>query len=91
MDSVIFFSSFHSSRNRYSTHTVVLGGTHQENNSDTNVNDDDKQFIYDGCIRLNASIKRAEIIMDKVGLRPGRTQVRLEHDVYITGLATPSD
>lgn len=68
----------------YSMYNVLLGGTHQENNDNTNVNIDDTRFIYDGCVRLNASIKHAQIIKEQVGLRPGRTQVRLERDVFST-------
>lgn len=65
-------------------HTIILGGTHQVNDYNTNVNADDRKFIYDGCIRMNASIKRAEIVKDMVGLRPGRSQVRLECNTVTT-------
>lgn len=64
--------------------TIVLGGTHQENNHSLNVDVNDKRSIYDGCVRLNASLKRAEIVADKVGLRPARTEVRLERETYTT-------
>lgn len=64
--------------------TVVLGGTHQENDYNSNVNDDDRRFIYDGCIKLIPSIKRAEIEIERVGLRPGRSEVRVERDIFIT-------
>lgn len=78
-DDWIFFLFLYRSMN-----TVVLGGTHQENDYNTNVNDDDTHFIYDGCIKLIPSIKRAEIVMEKVGLRPGRSSVRLERDIFTT-------
>lgn len=67
-----------------SIHTIVLGGTHQLNDYNRNVDAGDRKFIYEGCIALNASIKRAEIIKEMVGLRPGRNQVRLERDTYTT-------
>lgn len=64
--------------------TVILGGTHQVDDYNQNVDADDRRFIYDGCIKLNASIKRAEIINEMVGLRPGRNHVRLERDTFVT-------
>lgn len=65
-------------------HTIILGGTHQLNDYNTTVDADDRKFIYEGCIKMNASIKRAEIISEMVGLRPGRSQVRLERDIFTT-------
>lgn len=62
--------------------TVVLGGTHQENDYNTNVNDDDTHFIYDGCAKLIPSIKRGTVCAEKVGLRPGRNRVRLEPNLF---------
>lgn len=64
--------------------TIILGGTHQVNDYNTNVDAGDRKFIYEGCIRMNASIKRAEIVKEMVGLRPGRSQVRLERDTFTT-------
>ena len=78
------FSFFFSLSLYHSMNTVVLGGTHQENDYNVNVNDDDTHFIYDGCIKLIPSIKRAEIAMEKVGLRPARNRVRLEHNIFTT-------
>lgn len=63
---------------------MILGGTHQEGDYNTAVNEDDKKFIHDGCIRINKSIKRAPIVNEMVGLRPGRSSVRLERDQYTT-------
>lgn len=67
-----------------SINTVILGGTHQVNDYNINVDIDDKNFIFNGCVKLNPTIKRAEIVMDKVGLRPGRDKVRLEREVFKT-------
>lgn len=64
--------------------TVILGGTHQVNDYNTNVDVDDRRFIYDGCMKLNPAIKGADIIVEKVGLRPGRNRVRIEQDVFNT-------
>ncbi|XP_031626003.1 D-aspartate oxidase [Contarinia nasturtii] len=65
-------------------HTIILGGTHQADDYNRKVSATDRQFIYDGCVQLNASIKRAEIVKEMVGLRPGRSQVRLERDTFTT-------
>lgn len=35
----------------------VLGGTHQENDWNTNVNPIDSQFIWDGCVKLAPMLK----------------------------------
>lgn len=67
-----------------SIHTIILGGTHQLNDYNRNVDAGDRKFIYEGCIGMNASIKRAEIVKEMVGLRPGRNQLRLERDTYTT-------
>lgn len=49
-----------------------------------NVSAEDRRHIFEGCLKLNPSVKHAEIVKDMVGLRPGRTEVRLERDVHIT-------
>lgn len=58
--------------------TVILGGTHQENNYNTNVCPRDKEFITSGCASILPGLQNAEHLFDWVGLRPGRRQVRLE-------------
>uniref|UniRef100_A0A1A9X595 FAD dependent oxidoreductase domain-containing protein n=1 Tax=Glossina brevipalpis TaxID=37001 RepID=A0A1A9X595_9MUSC len=58
--------------------TVVLGGTHQENNFNTSVCSKDKKFILDGCKHIIPALNDAQHLYDWVGLRPGRTSVRLE-------------
>lgn len=65
-------------------HTVVLGGTSQENNYNMSVVAADRRHILEGCAKLNPLVKDAEIVKDMVGLRPGRTEVRLERDVFVT-------
>lgn len=65
-------------------HTIILGGTHQADDYNRKVSAGDSKFIYEGCVKLNASIKRAEIVKEMVGLRPGRSQVRLERDTFTT-------
>lgn len=65
-------------------HTVILGGTHQENDYNTNVDVDDRKFIREGCYRLMPSMRQAEIANEMVGLRPGRSEVRLKYDTFTT-------
>ncbi|XP_055608509.1 D-aspartate oxidase-like [Uranotaenia lowii] len=60
------------------TETVVLGGTHQMNDFNRTRNLEDSKFILDGCERMMPSLKRATKIKEWVGLRPGRSSVRLE-------------
>ncbi|XP_030386400.1 D-aspartate oxidase [Scaptodrosophila lebanonensis] len=60
------------------TDTVVLGGTHQERDYNTQVCPQDKQFIINGCRQLVPGLANAQHLFDWVGLRPGRRQLRLE-------------
>ncbi|KAJ3664524.1 hypothetical protein Zmor_000083 [Zophobas morio] len=57
---------------------VILGGTHQEDDFSTEVSDDDKKFIFDGCVKYIPSLKHAPVWKHQAGLRPSRDQVRLE-------------
>ncbi|XP_014484369.1 PREDICTED: tubulin polyglutamylase TTLL13-like [Dinoponera quadriceps] len=57
---------------------VVLGGTHQENDYDCTVREEDSERIHAGCCRVMPSLKAAQISRAWVGLRPGRPRVRLE-------------
>lgn len=54
------------------------------NDYNTVVNESDTKFIYEGCAQMIPSIKNAKIIDEMVGLRPGRSYVRLEQDTYTT-------
>lgn len=63
---------------------MVLGGKHQENDYNKEIDANDRAFIHEGCTKLNPSLKHAEIVRDTVGLRPGRSQVRLERDIFTT-------
>lgn len=70
----------------YSVETVVLGGTHQENDFDRNVSNNDSKFIWDNCVRMVPSIGNAKIDIEWVGLRPGRSCVRLESTTIETSI-----
>ncbi|KAG7198139.1 hypothetical protein KM043_005558 [Ampulex compressa] len=64
--------------------SLVLGGTHQEGDFDCTVRKKDSKFIHDGCCRLLPALKGARTMKEWVGLRPGRSQVRLELDAQRT-------
>jgi D-amino-acid oxidase len=57
---------------------VVLGGTHQKNDFNLKVCPKDKEFIQSGCEKILPAIKSSQYLFDFVGLRPGRTEVRME-------------
>ncbi|KXZ43092.1 hypothetical protein GPECTOR_102g45 [Gonium pectorale] len=58
--------------------SVVLGGTGQVGNFSREVCPEDRSRILEGCARLLPSLAGAEVLSDWVGLRPGRTRLRLE-------------
>ncbi|KAJ3664513.1 hypothetical protein Zmor_000073 [Zophobas morio] len=57
---------------------VILGGTHQEGDFSTAISEQDKKFIFDGCVKYIPALKHAPVLKHQAGLRPGRDQVRLE-------------
>ena len=62
---------------------VVIGGTKQVNNNDPRIKANVREWILEKTQELIPSLKYAEIKYDWVGLRPSRTQVRLEREVII--------
>lgn len=61
--------------------SVVLGGTHQESDYDCTPREEDSKFIYEGCCRILPGLKGVAAMKEWVGLRPGRSTVRLETEV----------
>ena len=59
---------------------VVLGGVAQQGSWSLEQNTKDHDFILNKCASIIPELKDAEIIEDLVGLRPGRTEVRLEKE-----------
>jgi len=59
---------------------MVLGGVAQEGNWSLEPTDEDRDFILEKCSSIIPNLKNAEIIEDIVGLRPGRSEVRLEKE-----------
>ena len=60
---------------------MIIGGVAQEGNWTTEATIEDRNFIIDKASKIIPGIKDAEIIEDIVGLRPGRTEVRLEKEL----------
>ncbi|CAB4042460.1 D-aspartate oxidase-like, partial [Paramuricea clavata] len=60
---------------------VVVGGTAQRGNWDTNVDERETQAILDRVAEFEPTIKKGTIIDQWVGLRPVRDSVRLEKEV----------
>lgn len=61
--------------------TVVLGGTKQVGDWNTEVNADDSKDIIDGCCAIYPSLRAAQVVREWVGLRPGREEVRIEAEI----------
>ena len=65
---------------------MILGGVAQEGNWSLEPTKEDRNFILEKCSKIIPDLKNAEIIEDIVGLRPGRSEVRLEKE-QISGKA----
>jgi len=59
---------------------MVLGGIAQDGNWNLEPTSEDRDFIFQKCSNIIPQLEDAEIIEDLVGLRPGRTSVRLEKE-----------
>ncbi|KAE8979118.1 hypothetical protein PR001_g24650 [Phytophthora rubi] len=58
---------------------VVLGGTVQEHNWNSDSDEHDVEGVWERCCRLWPEVRNSKVIAKKAGLRPGRTGgVRLE-------------
>lgn len=60
------------------TDTVVLGGTKDPGNEDTESREEERLEIFERCKAIVPSLESAEIVSSWVGLRPGRNGIRLE-------------
>ncbi|KAE8962302.1 hypothetical protein PF011_g29447 [Phytophthora fragariae] len=58
---------------------VVLGGTVQEHNWNSDSDEHDVEGVWERCCRLWPEVRNSKVIAKKAGLRPGRTGgVRIE-------------
>ena len=60
---------------------MILGGVAQENNWSLKPTEKDREFILGKCSSIIPELKDANIIEELVGLRPGRSSVRLEKEI----------
>lgn len=71
-------------------HSVTVGGTRQEGDWRLQVDDGDSRSILERCSRLEPSLRRAKVLGEWVGLRPGRRNPRVERElVQLRGRRTP--
>lgn len=59
---------------------VTLGGTQQANDWRLEVDKDDSKGIMERCSKLVPALRTAQVLGEKVGLRPGRSNLRLERE-----------
>lgn len=64
----------------------ILGGTAEEDDWDTEVNLETAKEIFWKCTQLEPRLKEARILENKVGLRPGRKEVRLKKETISSNL-----
>jgi D-amino-acid oxidase len=67
------------------TTDCILGGTADEGCWDTTPNPEVAASILERCISLEPRLIDVEILEHKVGLRPGRPAIRLEHEDFANG------
>jgi D-amino-acid oxidase len=66
--------------------TILLGGTNDEGNRDTDPKPEVAERIVAGCTALDPRLRGAEILGHRVGLRPWRPEVRLESEPFGDGV-----
>ena len=66
--------------------TILLGGTNDEGNWDTDPKPEVAERIVAGCTALEPRLRGAKILGHRVGLRPWRPEVRLESERFGDGV-----
>jgi D-amino-acid oxidase len=66
--------------------TVLLGGTNQEGDWDTDPKTDIAERIVGRCAEIDPRLRGVEILGHRVGLRPVRPEVRLESELFGSGV-----
>ncbi|ELU06258.1 hypothetical protein CAPTEDRAFT_19157 [Capitella teleta] len=67
---------------------ITVGGTRQENDTDTKVREEDAKIIWENACKVMPSLKKAKIIRQWAGLRPHREPLRLERQTLKTPAGT---
>jgi D-amino-acid oxidase len=67
---------------------ILLGGTNEEGNWDTDPKPEVAKRIVAGCAAIEPRLHGVEILGHRVGLRPLRPEVRLESEPF--GSASPA-
>ncbi|XP_069016696.1 D-aspartate oxidase [Embiotoca jacksoni] len=62
-------------------HSVTVGGTRQEGDWRLQLDEGDGKSILQRCSRLEPSLSRAKVLGQRVGLRPGRRNPRVEREL----------
>ncbi|NXE20717.1 OXDD oxidase, partial [Ardeotis kori] len=65
--------------------SVTLGGTREKDNWSLSPDPGTTQDIFDRCCSLEPSLRGAQVVKVKVGLRPSRQSVRLQREVLSQG------
>jgi len=60
---------------------MILGGVAQQDNWSLSPTDKDRNYILKKCSQIIPELKDVEIIEELVGLRPGRTSVKLDKEI----------
>lgn len=69
---------------------VTLGGTRQADDWRLEVDKEDGDGIMERCCQLEPSLRKAQVIGQWVGLRPGRPNPRVEREyLYVEGRHVP--
>lgn len=67
------------------SHDCILGGTAEEGVWDTEPDPRTAEAILSRCTELEPRLRGAEVLEHRVGLRPGRPEIRLESDSKQSG------
>lgn len=59
---------------------TVLGGTAAKHVNSLQADDDEVEKLIERCVRIDQDVKKLKYITTKVGLRPGRSEIRLERE-----------
>uniref|UniRef100_A0A3P8T728 D-aspartate oxidase n=1 Tax=Amphiprion percula TaxID=161767 RepID=A0A3P8T728_AMPPE len=71
-------------------HSVTVGGTRQVGDSRLQADEGDSKSILERCSKLEPSLRRAKVLHEPVGLRPGRRSPRVEKElVELKGRQVP--